>query len=174
MPRILLIDPWQSFITRYDENNFKDMSTATDFIDELIEEFGLTVFITTHTGKDQSKGTRGHSSLAGWRDTLFKLKPSGNNLFIEVSVEPRWGEPVEPFGLKFHNGTVWPRKLFQAQAEKIRQYVQDHGGQVTKDDVGQMLGLGAEGLRQDLHRAEKANAIKVDGGNVTLPAEEES
>jgi AAA domain len=37
-PDVLNLDPWQSFITGYDENSFKDMSQAMEFLDKLLVE----------------------------------------------------------------------------------------------------------------------------------------
>lgn len=78
-PELLVLDPWQSFISGYDENSFKDMSTATHFLDTLIEDTGVTLIIPIHLGKDRSRGARGHSTLAGWRDTRIVLEPIKNN-----------------------------------------------------------------------------------------------
>jgi RecA-family ATPase len=56
-PEVLIIDPWQEFITGHDENSFKDTSQATDFLNKLIvEQGGMTVFLVVHTGKDHQKG----------------------------------------------------------------------------------------------------------------------
>ena len=85
-PGLLVIDPWQQFIEGYDENSFKDTSQATEFMDRLMFEVpGMAIFIVAHLGKDRSKGMRGHSSLAGWRDNLIRVKrESVNNLRATV------------------------------------------------------------------------------------------
>ena len=99
---MLVIDPWQSFISGYDENSFEHTSQATNFLDQLsVEQGGLTIFMPVHTGKDQSKGARGHSSLAGWRDTLIRLIPvAKDDKSIKVQIRPRWGQPLA-LNLKF-------------------------------------------------------------------------
>jgi hypothetical protein len=51
----------------YEENSYKDMSQATKFCNELIETYGVTLWIPIYLGKDRSRGARGHSVIAGWR-----------------------------------------------------------------------------------------------------------
>jgi hypothetical protein len=171
-PEVLVFDPWQEFIAGFDENNFKEISGATKFIGSLIDEHRLTVFLVMHTGKDPAKGARGHSILAGWRDTLISLYRKGNQDCVTVTVDPRWARPVPPFSLKFERGTVWPSgssvPRFARQAERIRQIVADNGGQLTKDEVGRKLGLKREAAQKALKRAQDCGAIQVSGDVVML------
>jgi hypothetical protein len=170
-PDVLVLDPWQSFIAGFDENSFKDMSKATKFLDTLIEEFGVTLLIPIHQGKDHSRGARGHSTLAGWRDTRIRLSRTQSDLAVRVDVEPRWAAPPKPFWLKFKNGTVWPGSPpWTAQAGKIRQFISDNGGLTTKTAIGEHLKLDPDALRKALARAQEAAAITVSGENVTLPS----
>jgi len=104
-PQVLVIDPWQSFIAGADENSFKEVSGATRFMDNLIADFGLTILLAIHYGKNVKRGPRGHSVLAGWRDTRFTLKRTGNALTVDV--EPRWAKPPDPLKLVFRGGTLW-------------------------------------------------------------------
>jgi hypothetical protein len=169
-PDVLVLDPWQSFISGYDENSFKDMSTATRFLDTLIEEFGVTILIPIHQGKDHSRGARGHSSLAGWRDTRIKLEPIQNNLAVRVKVEPRWATPPDPFVLKFRDGTVWEEgtPAWTGQAGRIRTFVESKGGRVSKEEVGKELKLASDALRKAIDRAQQSNAIEIDGNDVVI------
>ena len=63
-PDDLVLDPLQAFISGFDENEFQHVSLATKCMDNLIEKFGVTIYLVTHTGKDHRRGTRGHSSQA--------------------------------------------------------------------------------------------------------------
>lgn len=169
-PEVLVLDPWQSFIPGCDENEFKDVSKATHFLDQLIEDHKITLFLVTHTGKDRNRGTRGHSSLAGWRDTLIRLDRKGKNL-VEVKIEPRWAAPVPPFNLKFEKGTVWPTEddSLTKQAAQIRDLVKERGGRCKKEDIGNALNLGADALRKALARAKDQGALALAGEEVLLP-----
>ncbi len=168
-PDDLVLDPWQGFIPGFDENEFRDVSRATHFMDMLIAEFGVTIYLVTHTGKDHSRGTRGHSSLAGWRDTIFNLERKKE--LVTVKIEPRWAAPVEPFNLEFRNGTVWPtdKSGFTRQAEEIRKFLRLQNGFSTRKQIAAHLGADSDAVRKALKRAQEANAIVIDGNQVRLP-----
>ena len=168
-PEIVAFDPWQSFIPGADENVFKDVSIATAFMDKLIAEYAVTIFLAIHEGKDSSRGARGHSSLAGWRDTLFALRRKGTTL--TVGVEPRWASPPEDLKLTFRDGTLWEggAQGWKKQEEKIRALLMANNGQLTRAQVGLGLGLDDSALRMALKRAHEHHAIELDGETVRLP-----
>jgi hypothetical protein len=171
-PDDLVLDPWQSFIVGHDENEYKEVSRACAYLDRLIEDYGLTVHLATHTGKDRRRGTRGHSVLAGWRDTLTKLERGNGQARVTVNIEPRWAAPVNPFTLEFNGGTLiepgFTISPFTKQAEAIRAVVTMNGGKATREMVSQALGIGAVALRQALKRASDSGAIKLVDEDVTL------
>src|ERR1700687_1126408 len=167
---ILVIDPWQSFIAGADENLFKDVSIATAFMDRLIAECQVTIFLAIHLGKDHSRGARGHSTLAGWRDTLFSLKRTGTTL--TVGVEPRWASPPDDLILTFRSGTLcegdgpgWTKR-----EEKIRALLMANNGQLTRQQGGFGLGLEDSAFRMALKRAYDNGAIDLQGETVRLPS----
>lgn len=171
-PDDVAIDPWQSFIVGAEENGYKDMSEATTFCTELIEQYGITLWIPIHLGKDRSKGARGHSTIAGWRDTRIQLARSEGT--ITVTVDPRWGTPPDPFSLRFRNGTLWPDDGFPGfteQATRMREFLKLNGGKVSNDSLRAHLGLNPEAFRKALDRAEKKGAIVRGQDFVDLPIE---
>jgi hypothetical protein len=171
-PDDLVLDPWQSFIVGHDENEYKEISRACSFVDHLIEDFNLTAYIATHTGKDKRRGTRGHSVLAGWRDTLTKLEREKGQARVWINVEPRWAAPPAPFSLRLEQGTLvqdgFRISPFTRQAESIREVIAANNGKVPREIIGQTLQLGADALRQALKRATDSGAIKLDGEDVML------
>jgi len=169
-PEVLVIDPWQSFIASADENSFKEVSCATNFMDKLISGSQLTIFLAIHFGKDPGKGARGHSMLGGWRDTKFTLKRS--NCTLTVKIEPRWTHPPDPITLTFKEGTLWEGKppKWTKQAEKIRELVRVSGGKTTKEAVGTRLNLSPGSLRMALKRAVDDGAVTREGNLLRLPA----
>jgi len=180
-PTILVLDPWQSFITGYDENSFKDMSQAMKFVDGLIEDFDLTVLIPIHLGKDKSKGARGHSALAGWRDTLIRLTRQKAGPVI-VDVRPRWAEPPGKFKLVFRDGTVHSH-AYTPQAETVRKAVEEalafcgplKKPFVSRDELQKKFpNMSDAAFRQMLKRAKDEGAIVLDEKNVSLPADDDT
>lgn len=170
-PTDIVFDPWQSFIRGHDENNFVEVSKATSFIDRLIVEHSLTVWLPTHTGKDATKGTRGHSSIDGWRDAKIKLVRK--NDLLTVTVEPRWAPPLEPFTLRFEDGQMVPTngQKWSPQAKRIRAIAQEHGGTVSRQILGTALSLEPEALRKVLYRVSRDGAISYSDTEVKVRAE---
>jgi hypothetical protein len=173
-PDDLALDPWQAFIIGYEENSYKDMSEATKFCSELIEDYGVTLWIPIHLGKNRSRGARGHSIIAGWRDTRIQLTREDSTL--TVGVDPRWGTPPKPFKLRFRDGTLWPEvDGFSGRAAQIRQFVKDCGGSAPVSAVSDHLKLpSADAFRKALTRAQLCGAIVKAGDQVILPIEPHS
>jgi hypothetical protein len=172
-PENLVLDPWQAFIAGNDENVFSQMSIAQSFCNDLIDKYGLTIWIAMHTGKDPSKGPRGHSSINGWRDTEIQLKRTNNTLRIKV--DARWGTSPEPFTLVFDENTLHSSKdpHMTGQTARIRGFVESSGlPYVTRDQLGEHLGLPKEALRKALERARDAGVINIEGNLVMLPIED--
>lgn len=167
-PGLLIIDPWQQFIEGYDENSFKDTSTATEFMDRLMFEIpGMAIFLVAHQGKDRTKGMRGHSSLAGWRDNLIRVKRASiTNLKATVSVSPRWTMAPFDFRVRFENGTM-VEDDFSPQTAKIREFVQSRkGATTTKADIEAHLGISPDAAKKAIQRAVEEGGIdKDDKGN---------
>jgi hypothetical protein len=171
-PDDLALDPWQSFIMGHEENSYKDMSEATKFCSELIEDYGVTLWIPIHLGKDRSKGARGHSVIAGWRDTRIQLKREKG--LLSVGVEPRWATPTEAFKLRFRNGTLWPHvdARFSGQAAQIREFLKSCGGRTSISALSEHLKFAsADALRKALSRAQDSGAIVRGDDWVALPIE---
>jgi len=173
-PEVLVIDPWQSFIAGAEENSFKEVSPATAFMDNLIVECGVTILLAIHEGKDHSRGARGHSILAGWRDTLLALKRTGTTLTVRV--EPRWAKPPDDLKLTFRDGTLWEGDgpSWTKQAEAIRALLSVNQGRLSREAIGLGLDLKDSALRTALMRAQAKGAIHVDENVVTLPPSQPS
>lgn len=177
-PEILVLDPWQSFISGYDDNVFKDVSQALSFLDRLIETYTLTFFMAVHAGKDSSKGARGSSALGGWRDTNFLLKKRGSedDKQIVAHIEPRWAEPPNPFKLRFENGTVYAETVFTGIPSNIRFFIEQfqtqHGASPTKSDLRAWkktwTNMKDDTFRKNLQRAVQHGAIKIVGETLEL------
>lgn len=73
-PQVLVIDTLSYVAAEIgDENNHSTMAPIIKRLRRFIS-MGWTVFLVTHSGKDSSKGVRGHSSLDGAADNIFHIK----------------------------------------------------------------------------------------------------
>jgi AAA domain len=161
-PGLLVIDPWQQFIEGYDENSFKDTSQATEFLDRLMFEVpGMAIFLVAHQGKDRTRGMRGHSSLAGWRDNLIRIKrKSATDLKATVSVLPRWTMPPFEFQVRFEDGTMVEDE-FSPQTKRIREFVRVNGS-VERAEIQSFLGTSQEATKKAIQRALEEQGIDKD------------
>jgi hypothetical protein len=168
----LILDPFQCFITGCDENLFKDMSAAEKFCDRLIADYGLTLWLPIHLGKNRQKGPRGHSSIGAWRDTKIALGKGFQANGVTVTVEPRWAKSPPAFHLRFEDGTLklGTREVkFEGQTGAIREFVIARGGRVPREDLIGHLGKRRDAARKAIERAEQAGAILPDGEYVLIP-----
>src|SRR6516165_6423170 len=72
-PSLIVIDTLNRCFGGGDENSTQDMTGFINGCDALREEFGATVLVVHHSGKDRVKGSRGASALGGAMDVIFEL-----------------------------------------------------------------------------------------------------
>jgi hypothetical protein len=70
---VIIIDTYAMATPGLDEVSAAHMTFALAALHRLRTETGVCVLVIHHTGKDQSKGLRGHSSLLGNSDTVIEL-----------------------------------------------------------------------------------------------------
>lgn len=75
---LLVIDTLNRASGGADENSGKDMGEIIDAAKALQSRLGGTVLLIHHTGKDQSKGLRGHSSLYAALDSALEVRRDGD------------------------------------------------------------------------------------------------
>lgn len=74
---LLVIDTLNRAAPGADENSSKDMGQIIANLKVLQESIGGAVLVVHHTGKDVSKGLRGHSSLFAALDAVIEVKRDG-------------------------------------------------------------------------------------------------
>lgn len=75
--RMVVIDTVNRSMGGGDENSAVDMGKFIANVDLLRSATGATVVAIHHTGKDENRGARGHSSLLGALDTEILVKSNG-------------------------------------------------------------------------------------------------
>jgi hypothetical protein len=81
---IIVVDTVSRATPGRNENDPKDMSVLIKSCDEIKQKTGCIVLLVSHTGKDQSKGLRGHSSQFAALDTCLEVCIKGCKRFIKV------------------------------------------------------------------------------------------
>ena len=70
---LIIVDTLARAMAGGSENDSEDMGNLVRAADLLRETFGATVLFVHHSGKDESKGARGHSSLRAAVDTEIEV-----------------------------------------------------------------------------------------------------
>lgn len=73
LPLLIVIDTLSRALAGGDENGPQDMTAFISNVDRIREATGAHVMIVHHTGKDQAKGMRGHSSLLAAIDSELEV-----------------------------------------------------------------------------------------------------
>lgn len=159
-PEVVVFDPWQDLITGYDENSSKDTGIARAFMTSLIDTYKVTIFLVQHEGKDGSKGGRGHSSLAGWRDTLIKLTRKEGSNQVRILVSPRWGEPVT-LELTLNDQTLTHSLSigFTSQQSELRTLLKAYPQGATSQQIAEGLDKTTDATYKMVQRAIKDGAV---------------
>ena len=75
---VVIIDTLNRAAPGIDENSSKDMGTIIEASKRLQERLQGLVVLVAHTGKDTSKGLRGHSSLIAALDAAIEVRRDGD------------------------------------------------------------------------------------------------
>jgi hypothetical protein len=75
---VLIIDTLARAAAGLDENSSREMGQVIEAASRLQREVGGLVVLVHHTGKDGSKGPRGHSSLLAALDAAIRVDQKGN------------------------------------------------------------------------------------------------
>jgi len=71
---VVVVDTFARATPGADENSSADMGAALSALERIAEALGVLVVVVHHTGKDASRGARGHSSLFAALDTAIELQ----------------------------------------------------------------------------------------------------
>lgn len=83
-PALIIVDTLARSMGAGDENSAPDMSRFIRNLDAMRTETGAHVMAIHHSGKDASRGARGHSSLRGAVDTEIALSKEGDVIQAEA------------------------------------------------------------------------------------------
>ncbi len=83
----ICIDTLAAVTPGAEENSAADMTKAMDALLSIKEKTGAAVCFVHHTGKDESRGARGHSSLKAALDTMITVSADPVSAFSIASME---------------------------------------------------------------------------------------
>ena len=83
-PSLIVIDTLSRLLTGLDENNAKDATMITSFLEDLANYYECFVLAVHHTGKDEKKGARGSSAFFANMDAVISTRKKGDGVELRV------------------------------------------------------------------------------------------
>lgn len=100
---MVIIDTLSRAMAGGNENSPEDMTALIGNCDRIRDATQAHVCIVHHSGKDEAKGARGHSSLRAATDTEIEIKRDPELTFSSVRIaKQRDLEAGDPFGFTLH------------------------------------------------------------------------
>lgn len=81
---LIVMDTFAQVIAGSDENSGEDMGRALGYCRKINQSTKAMILLVHHSGKDSSKGARGHSSLRGASDVMFEVTRFEDERCIKV------------------------------------------------------------------------------------------
>ena len=127
-PDVLILDPLIRFHDA-DENSASQVSQVFGRLRLLIEELGISIILVHHTGKVESRGSRGSSAIIGEYDSRITLhsEPNGNT---RLSFDMRHVETPPSRIIRFNPDTFW-----FSDRDEISELLAKSGGCLPKDEL---------------------------------------
>ncbi len=133
-PDILIIDPFVRF-HHLDENSAKDMAIILGRLRYLIEDYGISIILIHHLGKDSSSGARGSSAISGEYDSCLTISKKEKDTVTEIKFDLRHDISPEPNKIIFNSKTFW----FERDWTPIMKIREEFGPMNKNDFVGVLL-----------------------------------
>lgn len=103
--RLVVLDTFAKVTAGANENSGEDMGLALAHAQRISEVLGCTVVLVHHSGKDESRGSRGWSGIKGALDTEMEVTRAGENRAISVTKQ-KDGEEGVSFGFRLRDVLV--------------------------------------------------------------------
>ncbi len=155
MPDVMILDPFYKLHSK-EENSASDMQNVLCRIDELIDDFGISVIIVHHHGKPSevrhsgAQRLRGSSALFDYGDSYFVLQRKSEKGFkdqIKLSFEFRNAKDPGGMILNRDSSTLWYKPIHTETEVKVSELdvnqtfeeLEDEESKVTKKDLVERL-----------------------------------
>ena len=94
---LVVVDTLARSMTGANENDPKDMGCVIDACERIRQATGACVLLVHHSGKDQSAGSRGHSSLFGAVATELEVKRGEGIITVSTTKQKDQRDDVAPW-----------------------------------------------------------------------------
>ena len=166
-PEVIVIDTLLRFAKVKDENS-SEMDEIMAVARKLVNELQVTIILISHSTKTTSSragnALRGHSSIEGGADSVFRVNSDRNTDKLDVINEKARRNPIEPFSAKWtytsdpatdqliearlyyepyvekQNLGDQKRQAYQTQIEKDILAVLDSNGRMSKSEIARAMG----------------------------------
>lgn len=119
---LIIVDTFAQVIPGGDENSGKDLGIALRHCKDLNRECGCPVMLIHHSGKDASKGARGHSSLRAAADAELEVIRADEARAMTVT-KMKDGEDGQEFGFRL---IVAPTNELDEDGDPVTSCVVEH------------------------------------------------
>ena len=145
-PDVIIIDPYIKF-WEAEENAIKNTNLFFNFVDDLIREFGITLFLVHHDTKEQENREGGRKSMwnldrhtdGNWNLSRIAGLPQEDYFkTVRLSFESRNWERMKPLDLRMHDDLqfrITEITKGKVNAWHIREAVEKAGGKIGLRDL---------------------------------------
>jgi KaiC/GvpD/RAD55 family RecA-like ATPase len=152
--RLVVIDTLSRAMAGGNENAPEDMGALVRAMDRIREETGVCVLFIHHSGKDQARGMRGHTSLQAAIDTEIEVVVAEDKSRTAEVLKQRDLEKGDVFGF-----TLRQLELGQNRhGEPVTSCVVE-AGEVSREHPGDGLRQMGKAMRDDTSQTERAREV---------------
>ena len=130
-PDVVIIDPLIKFHSQ-DENSSAGMSIVFRCFRELIEDFGISIIVVHHTGKNIYLGGRGSSFMTGEYDSCITIAKPNTGSTHKLKFDMRHVETPESRNIQFNTESLWFEE--DSSNDLVAEYLAENGSK-TKTEV---------------------------------------
>jgi RecA-family ATPase len=168
-PAVIVIDTLLRFAKVLDENS-SEMDRVMAMARKLVDELQVTIFLISHSSKTlgsrAGNALRGHSSIEGGADAVFRVNSDKDTDIIEIVNEKARRNPIDPINARW-TYTCNPK---DQQLIEARLYYEPY--QTKNSQANQKRQAAIQRLEKDILKAliklgptSKNDLIKEIGGN---------
>jgi hypothetical protein len=114
---LVIVDTLNRVMPGGNENASEDMGAVISNAKMIEDAFGCAVMFVHHSGKDEGKGTRGHSSLKGAMDSEISIGRNEDIRTFRVEKQKEGKDYYDLFNFKLKTIDLGPMRNFDPEAD---------------------------------------------------------